>query len=73
MVLGAGWGKKVAKGFFRGRKEKTIDLDASCLVLDENREMIDAVWFGQLRSKDSAIQHAGDDLTVEAPTTRMRK
>ena len=72
-MLGAGWGKKVAKGFFRGRKEKTIDLDASCLVLDENREMIDAVWFGQLRSKDSAIQHAGDDLTVEAPAIRMRK
>lgn len=63
VILGAGWGKKVTKGFFGGRKETAIDLDASCLVFDENREMIDAVWFRQLRSKDEAIQHTGDDLT----------
>nr|VFK27491.1 MAG: tellurium resistance protein TerZ [Candidatus Kentron sp. MB]VFK28603.1 MAG: tellurium resistance protein TerZ [Candidatus Kentron sp. MB]VFK74327.1 MAG: tellurium resistance protein TerZ [Candidatus Kentron sp. MB] len=63
VVLGAGWGKKVGKGFFGGRKETAIDLDASCLIFDENRELIDAVWFRQLRSKDDAIRHSGDDLT----------
>nr|VFK40891.1 MAG: tellurium resistance protein TerZ [Candidatus Kentron sp. SD]VFK47347.1 MAG: tellurium resistance protein TerZ [Candidatus Kentron sp. SD]VFK80056.1 MAG: tellurium resistance protein TerZ [Candidatus Kentron sp. SD] len=63
VVLGAGWGKKTTKGFFGGRKETAIDLDASCLIFDENRSLIDAVWFQQLSSNDGAIKHTGDDLT----------
>nr|VFK65578.1 MAG: tellurium resistance protein TerZ [Candidatus Kentron sp. UNK]VFK71536.1 MAG: tellurium resistance protein TerZ [Candidatus Kentron sp. UNK] len=63
VVLGTGWGKKVGKGLFGARKEIAIDLDASCLVFDESRALIDAVWFRQLRSKDGAVQHTGDDLT----------
>ena len=41
----------------------SIDLDASCIMLDANKQMVDAVWFGQLQSKDSSIQHTGDNLT----------
>ena len=41
----------------------SIDLDASCIMLDANKQMVDAIWFGQLQSKDSSIQHTGDNRT----------
>jgi tellurium resistance protein TerZ len=40
-----------------------VDLDASCLLFDENKNLQDAVWFRQLKSQDGSIQHTGDDLT----------
>lgn len=41
----------------------SIDLDASCIMLDANKQMVDAIWFGQLQSKDSSIQHTDDNRT----------
>ena len=41
----------------------SIDLDASCIMLDANKQMVDAIWFGQLQSKDSSILHTGDNRT----------
>ena len=41
----------------------SIDLDASCIMLDANKQMVDAIWFGQLQSKDGSIQHTGDNRT----------
>lgn len=38
-----------------------IDLDASCLLFDAAGNLVDAVWFQQLRSKDGSIQHTGDN------------
>ena len=60
-MLGAGWGMKESKGFFGGKKQSEVDLDASCLVFDDGGRLIDQVWFQQLRSKDGTIQHTGDD------------
>jgi tellurium resistance protein TerZ len=60
-MLGAGWGMKETKGFFGGKKLKEIDLDASCILFDDGGQLIDQVWFQQLRSADGAILHTGDD------------
>ena len=57
--MGLGW--DAAKGMF-GRA-KSIDLDASCLVFDASGKLIDQVWFRQLKSSDSSIQHTGDNRT----------
>lgn len=57
--MGLGW--DAAKGMF-GRA-KAIDLDASCMVFDSGGNLIDQVWFRQLKSKDGSIQHTGDNLT----------
>jgi tellurium resistance protein TerZ len=38
-----------------------IDLDASVLCLNRNMEMVDVVYFKQLRSQDGAIHHSGDE------------
>lgn len=38
-----------------------IDLDASAICLDSGLNFVDQVWFKQLRSKDDAIRHHGDE------------
>lgn len=48
-----------------------VDLDASCLLLDAGGQMVDAVWFNQLRSRDGALRHAGDDRTGAADGERI--
>lgn len=40
-----------------------IDLDVSCLMFDGSGNLLDTVWFVQLRSRDGSIQHSGDNLT----------
>jgi tellurium resistance protein TerZ len=41
----------------------TIDLDSSCVMLDETGQLVDTVWYQQLRSKDGSIRHTGDNVT----------
>lgn len=62
IAVGLGWGKKIKKGFFGGIKEVGVDLDASCILYDGDKTVIDTVWFGNLRSGDGSVQHTGDDL-----------
>lgn len=66
IYMGLGWGMKTttSKGFlgFGGGEKKTeVDLDASCLVFDTNKQLVDQIWFRQLRSQDGAVVHSGDD------------
>lgn len=70
VIMGLGWdtggggGKRgFLGGLFGGGGGGSIDLDASCILFDGSGRMTDAVWFRQLRSKDGAIQHTGDNLT----------
>lgn len=65
--MGLGW--DVAKsggllgGLFGGGGNDSIDLDASVVMFDANKQPIDVVYFGQLRSKDGSITHSGDNRT----------
>jgi tellurium resistance protein TerZ len=61
--MGLGWDAAESKGLFGKKKSKSIDLDASCLLLDADRNVADTVWFRQLKSKDGSIVHTGDNLT----------
>lgn len=40
-------------------------MDASCLLLDEQKNLLEVVWFKQLQSSDGSIKHSGDNLTGE--------
>jgi tellurium resistance protein TerZ len=62
--MGLGWDAMRKKGLFGSRKQ-TIDLDASALLFDGAGELVDQVWWKQLRSRDGAVQHTGDNLTGE--------
>lgn len=68
IIMGLGWDvvqpeKKGIMGFLGGAKPVDVDLDASCILFDEQNNSVDAVWFRQLRSKDGSIQHTGDNRT----------
>ena len=64
IVMGLGWDAKKTKGFFgMGSKEQEIDLDASCVLFDEAKTPLDAVYFAQLASRDGSIIHTGDNRT----------
>lgn len=41
---------------------ESVDLDASLLLYDENKKLLDTVYYGHKVSKDGAISHSGDDL-----------
>jgi len=58
ITLGLGW--DAATSLFGGG---SIDLDASCVMLDGSKNKVDTVYFGHLRSNDGSIRHTGDNLT----------
>ena len=43
----------------------SIDLDASCLMYDNDKQLVDLVYFGHLTSNDKSVRHSGDNLTGE--------
>lgn len=57
IVMGLGWDVAM------GSEEQAIDLDASCVLFDEEKTPLDAVYFGQLASRDGSIVHTGDNRT----------
>jgi tellurium resistance protein TerZ len=64
ITMGLGWDAVKSKGFFGfGGKSEPVDLDASCILFDENNKAVDFVWFRQLKSKDGSIVHTGDNRT----------
>lgn len=64
ITMGLGWDAIKTKGFFGfGSKTQEIDLDASCVMFDEQNKAVDFVWFRQLKSKDGSIVHTGDNRT----------
>lgn len=62
ICVGINWGAIEKKGFF-GTSKEAVDLDGSCAVYDENKNVLDTVSFRKLTSTDQAIKHSGDDLT----------
>jgi tellurium resistance protein TerZ len=61
--MGLGWDAVKKRGLFGGSKEQSIDLDASCLLFGAGRQLLDQVWFSNLRSGDGAVTHTGDNRT----------
>lgn len=55
IAMGLGWNVNPSAG--------TVDLDASCALLDENKREVDVVYFGHKSSSCGSIQHSGDNLT----------
>ncbi|MDU7840403.1 MAG: TerD family protein [Pantoea sp.] len=66
--FGLGWDPAKKKGLLGGLfggNSDSIDLDASCVMLDSSGNELDTVWFRQLTSKDGSVKHSGDNLTGE--------
>lgn len=52
---------KMGLGWDTGTRD--VDLDASCVLLGQDKALIDQVWFRQLKSKCGSIVHSGDNRT----------
>jgi tellurium resistance protein TerZ len=64
VCVGINWGAIEKRAFFGLSKTKeAVDLDASCALFDNNKGLLDVIYFGNLRSKDGSVAHSGDDLT----------
>lgn len=64
VFMGLGWDAAKNGGFFgHGGSSGSIDLDASCVMFDEAKNILDVVSFTQLNSRDGSIRHSGDNLT----------
>jgi len=76
--IGVNWGAIETKGFFGLTKNvQNIDLDLSCILIDENNNICDHLYSplyrvevlqqfglpkGKLLTSDNAMKHTGDDL-----------
>ncbi|WP_316820115.1 TerD family protein [Pedobacter gandavensis] len=64
ICVGINWGAIEKKGMFGfGKTKEAVDLDASCALFNDKKQLVDVVYFGSLKSKDGAVKHSGDDLT----------
>ena len=64
VCVGINWGAIEKKGFLGlGTTKEAVDLDASCALFNAEKKLEEVVYFGNLRSKNSAVRHSGDDLT----------
>ena len=65
--MGLGWDPVKPSGFFAKllNSDSAIDLDASCIVLDSDKQSLELVWFRELKSKDGSIVHSGANRTGE--------
>lgn len=62
LVFGLGWDNVKSSLLERlAKKEKTADLDISCVLYDGNNDRVDTVWYAQLASKCGSVRHKGDD------------
>ncbi len=64
VCVGINWGAIEKKGLFGLNKTKeAVDLDASCALFSDSKQLQEVIYFGNLRSKDGSVRHSGDDLT----------
>lgn len=68
VMVGLGWdeAKQPTKFSLFGRKNASIDCDASAILLNENGKCAttgDVVYFGNLSHKSGFVTHQGDNLT----------
>ena len=61
VAVGLGWDPVKKKGWFSSTPE--IDLDASCILVNDKGEIVDAVFYNHLTSNDGSIVHQGDNRT----------
>lgn len=80
--VGVNWGGIEEKAFFGlSKKTKSVDLDLSCIMIDQNNQLCDHLYSplynpaalqqfglpnGKLSSNEGALRHSGDDLAGDS-------
>jgi len=60
--IALGW-DAVRQGLFGGFRGADVDMDASAILYDAGGFHVDQAWFRQLKSRDGAVVHTGDNRT----------
>lgn len=60
--IALGW-DAVRQGLFGGFRGADVDMDASAILYDATGAHLDQAWFRQLKSRDGAVVHTGDNRT----------
>jgi len=64
ICVGINWGAIEKRGLFGiGVTKEAVDLDASCALFNDQKQLEEVIYFGNLKSKNGAVRHSGDDLT----------
>lgn len=66
VAMAIGWSAVEKSGFFGRFFGKEIDLDASCIAVDKNGDVVDVVFYNKPSGCGDQIRHSGDDRTGEA-------
>lgn len=62
VCIGLNWGVIMHTSFFGLiKKRESVDLDGSVTTFDKNKEVVETIYYHNLRSEDRAIVHSGDD------------
>jgi tellurium resistance protein TerZ len=65
VCVGLDWGMITKGGLFgMGASQESVDLDASIIIYDENKSVIDTIYYGNKTGK--GIRHSGDDRGGDA-------
>lgn len=60
LCVGVNWGAIETTGLLGRTKLIAVDLDASCISYNADKEVVDLVYYGQLTVE--GIKHSGDDI-----------
>lgn len=64
VCVGINWGAIEKKGLFGfGSTKEAVDLDASCALYNDSKQLLEVIYYGNLKSKNGTVSHSGDDLT----------
>lgn len=66
VAMAIGWSAVEKSGFFGRFFGKEIDLDASCIAVDRNGDVVDVVFYNKPSGCGDQVRHSGDDRTGEA-------
>ncbi|MEM6297950.1 MAG: TerD family protein [Bacteroidota bacterium] len=62
VCIGLNWGRIRRKGLLSVFGGTSVDLDGSVCLFDGKNNLLDTIYYRQLRSRDKAVIHSGDDL-----------
>lgn len=57
------------KGLFGGKKSQTINLDASCLLLDASGNLVDQAWFVDYKASTGQFSTPGTIARAKVKAT----
>src|SRR6218665_1049341 len=74
ITVGLDWGSIKHKTFFGlVNSDEAVDLDGSVSLFDKDKKEIETIYYNNLKSKNGAIKHSGDDRIGDSGGDNKKK